>query len=142
MKTLAVCLLLLFSVVGCTTTPTAPTERQRQIADAVEDVISIGLVPVLSRNPAYLTEAGVLSSALSLFSESAEFNPANSEYLLAKTAMSPEDRRLVSGILNAAWTTYSRRYAQQVSTILRPDVRLFLTAVGAGIANAIAATPK
>lgn len=142
MKRLLATLLLCLALVGCTTTPTAPTDRQQTIANAIEDVISIGLVPVLSKNPAYLTEAQVLANGLTLVVKGVELTPANSELLLSKIQMTPEDRRIVAGLLNAAWTTYQKRYAEQVSKSIRPDVSLFLAAVSNGINNAVAATPK
>ncbi len=131
----------LMAIPACTTTPTAPTDRQQVIANAIEDVISIGLVPVLSKNPSYIPAAKAVAAALGTF-QGTTITPENVNAVLDRSGFSPADARTVAGIVNAAWATYQKRYAQQVSTTVRPDVKLFLAAVSAGIVNAIVATPQ
>lgn len=133
-----------FLLLTACTTPTAPavpTERAQLIAAAVEDVLAIGLVPVLVKNPAYAAEAR-LAATLINSATAATLTPAGLEATVARLRLAPEDARALSGLLAAAWDTYQRRYAAQVGASLRPDVRLFLGAVSAGIDRAIAATPK
>lgn len=142
MKSVAA-LCLLFSVLcfsACTTAPTAPTDKQTVIANAVEDTLSIGLVPVLTKNPSYIPAARGIAAALGSFGGDT-LTPADVDAFLAKTALTPDDARVVAGIVNAAWSTYAKRYAQQVNSSVRPDVKLFLGAVANGINAAIAATP-
>jgi hypothetical protein len=139
---LLVSIIALTLFAGCTSVPTAPTSGQQLAANAVEDLISIGLVPVLSKNPAYLPEARVLASGLGLTFKGTELTPADVDYYLSKTDISPADAKVISGTVNAAWSVFCKRYAAQVSASVRPDLRLFLTAVSNGINNAIAAVPK
>lgn len=117
------------------------SDRQQTIANAVEDTLSIGLVPVLTKNPSYLAAAEGIASALGTFSGDT-ITPADVDAFLAKTSLAPEDARAVAGIVNAAWATYQKRYAAQVSASVRPDVKLFLSAISNGIHAAVAATPK
>lgn len=138
---LPICILLL-GMYGCASTATAPapSSRQQVIADAVEDTLSIGLVPVLSKNPSYIPTARSISAALAAFTGDT-ITPADISALLDKTNLAPEDRDAVAGLVNAAWATYCKRYAQGVNANLRPDVRLFLGAVKNGIDSAVAALP-
>ena len=46
-----------FGLTGCTSIPTAPTSNQQLAANAVEDVLSVGLVPVLTKNASYIPAA-------------------------------------------------------------------------------------
>jgi hypothetical protein len=130
-------------VSGCatTTTSTAPTDKQTVIANAVEDTLSIGLVPVLTKNPDYVPVARSLAVALASFSGET-LALSDIEAALAKTKLAPDDARTVAALINAAWDTYARRYAQQVSASVRPDVKLFLGAVESGINRAISSLPK
>ena len=138
---LFVFLLGLFAI-ACTTAPAvAPSAVQIQIANAVEDALSVGLVPVLTKNQSYLPAAQGLAAALGTFSGDT-LTPADVDAVLAKANIAPQDAAVVAGIVNAAWATYQRRYAQQVSATMRPDVKLFLNAVVVGIQNAIAAIPR
>lgn len=128
---------------SCATSPTSGvvTDSKQQIANAVEDALGLGLVPVLVKNPSYVAAAQSVAAALGSFSGTT-ITPADVDAVLAKAKIAPEDARAIAGILNAAWTTYEKRYAQQVSAGVRPDVKLFLSAVSAGINAAIAAVPK
>lgn len=130
-----------FALSACTSAPVDPTPRQQVIANAVEDALSIGLVPVLTKNRAYLPAAGAIAASLGSFGGTT-ISAADVDAVLAKTGLAPEDAAVVAGLVNAAWDTYSRRYAQQVSGSVRPDVKLFLSAVSSGINRAIAAVPK
>ena len=141
LATLLAVLTFLWLVCGCTTTPTAPTDRQVAVANAVEDVISVGLVPVLAKNPRYVPEARAVAAAFSL-SKVTAVTASDVEAFLSTTTLAPEDSRIVAGLVLSSWDIYQRRYAQQVSASVRPDVGLFLQAVAAGIERAIAATPK
>jgi hypothetical protein len=132
---------LLLVLPGCTTTPTAPTDRQVMVANTIEDVIAIGLVPVFTKNPAYIPEARAISAALAV-STATTLAPDDIAAALAKTRLTPEDARMVAAVVASAWDSYQRRYAEQVSKTVRPDVALFLRSVSAGIDRAIAATPK
>jgi hypothetical protein len=127
---------------GCVsgTTPAAPTDKQTVIANAVEDTLSIGLVPVLVKNPDYIPVARSVAVALGAF-DGAVLTPADVDAFLAKTALAPEDARTIAALVNASWDTYARRYAQQVNAKVRPDVKLFLGAVSSGITRALAALP-
>lgn len=133
--------ILLLALVGCSTAPTDPTDRQLMIANAVEDIVSVGLVPVLAKNPTYVAEVRVAGALLGSFNGTT-ITPADVDTFLARLQVAPEDARAVAGIVNAAWDTYQRRYAQQVGQALRPDVKLFLGAVAAGIERAIAAMTR
>jgi hypothetical protein len=125
-------------LVGCTNVPTNPTPRQEMIANAIEDTLSVGLVPVLSKNPAYLTEARTVAALLGTF-EGTELTAADVDVFVSRLKLAPEDVRAVTGLVNATWSTYQKRYAEQVGKSLRPDVKLFLGAVSRGITNAISA---
>lgn len=129
------------SFFGCTTAqPQAPTDSQQMIANAVEDTIAIGLVPVLTKNPGYLAAAAGVANALGSFTGTT-LTPEDIAQFLAKTRLTEDDQRVVAGIVSAAWSTYEKRYAQRVSSVVRPDVKLFLAAVASGIHSAVAATP-
>lgn len=145
MKTIRLC--LLFSVLclllaGCASSraPVPVSSTQQTIANAVEDTLSIGLVPVLTKNPSYIDSARGVAAALGTFSGDT-LTPGDVAAFLVKTNLAPEDAKAVAGIVNAAWATYSKRYAQQVNANLRPDVQLFLGAVARGINAAVAAVP-
>jgi hypothetical protein len=149
LSAIGIALLFLFSIAfsafgGCATltNPGAVTSTQQTVANAVEDAISIGLVPVLTKNPSYIGAAQTVAAGLGAFSGST-ITPADVNAFLAKVPqITPADARVIAGIVNAAWATYSKRYAQQVGANVRPDVKLFLDAVASGIGAAIAATPK
>lgn len=132
-----------FLLTGCvsSTVPTDPTPRQQVVANAVEDTLAIGLVPVLTKNPAYIAEAKTAAGLILAF-QGATITTDGVDSLLVKLKVAPEDARIISGLVVAAWDTYQRRYAEQVGKTLRPDVKLFLTAVANGIDRAVAATPK
>lgn len=134
-------ILAVFALSGCTSVPIDPTPKQQVVANAVEDVISIGLVPVLTKNSSYLAAAKGVAVSIGSFSGST-ITPDDVAAVLGKTQIAPEDAIVIAGIVNAAWDTYSRRYAQQVNSSVRPDVKLFLNAVSNGITRAIAAVPK
>lgn len=134
-------LLLALLVAGCTSVPTDPTLKQQVVANAVEDVLSVGLVPVLTKNPSYLGEARTVAALLGTFSGTT-LTAADVETFLARTILTPTDRQTIAGLFNAAWATYQKRYAEQVGASLRPDVKLFLGAVSRGILNAVAAVPQ
>jgi len=104
-------------------------------------VIAIGLVPVLTKNPAYTQEARSIAVVLGSFTGST-LSGAEVESFLAKTSVDPVDARAIAGLVNAAWDTYQRRYAEQVGKAIRPDVKMFLAAVANGIERAVAAIPK
>ena len=136
--------LLFFSAaifVACTTSPVDPTYKQTTIANAVEDTLSVGLVPVLAKNPDYIPVAKSVAVALGSFGGET-LASADIEAFVAKTNLAPEDARTVAALINAAWDTYCRRYAQQVNASVRPDVKLFLASVAAGIHRALAALPQ
>jgi len=122
------------------TAPVAVTSTQQTIANAVEDTLSVGLVPVLTKNPSYIGAARGIAAALGSFGGDT-LTPADVEAILGKAQLAPQDAQTVAGIVNAAWATYSKRYAQQVSASVRPDVKLFLAAVANGINAAVAAVP-
>jgi hypothetical protein len=138
-----ICAISLFFTPACVSTPGtgAVTNNQQTIANAVEDSLSIGLVPVFTKNPSYLGAATGVAAALGSFSGST-ITPDDVNAFLAKTTLTPEDARVVAGLVNAAWATYANRYQQQVGSAIRPDVKLFLTAVSNGILRAVASTPK
>lgn len=129
---------------GCVsaTSPGAVTSTQQTVANAVEDAISIGLVPVLTKNPSYIGAAQTVAAGLGAFSSSTITPDDVSAFLAKVPQISPADARVIAGIVNAAWATYTKRYAQQVGANVRPDVKLFLDAVSNGIGAAVAATPK
>ena len=138
---LALCsLLFALSFTGCTSVPTAPTDKQTVIANAVEDALSLGLVPVLVKNPDYVPVARSIAAALATFTGDT-LEAVQVESFLGKTSMAPEDAATVAALINGAWDTYSRRYAQQVNAQVRPDVKIFLAAVSNGITRALAALP-
>lgn len=126
---------------GCASSTTVEvTPKQTVIANAVEDTLSIGLVPVLTKNPDYVPIAASVAAALGSFTGET-LASADVEAFLAKTKLAPEDARTIAALVNAAWDTYARRYSQQVSANVRPDVKLFLAAVSNGITRAITALP-
>jgi hypothetical protein len=141
MKALLLCALSLV-LAGCVSTgpAPAPTSTQQTIANAVEDAVSIGLVPVLTKNPSYAAAAQTVALALGTFSGDT-ITPADVAAFLAKTPLTLEDQRAVAGIVNASWQVFVKRYAASVTTATRPDVKLFLAAVSNGIKSAVAATP-
>lgn len=128
---------------GCASAPNtgAVTDRQVTIAAAVEDTLSLGLVPVLVKNPDYVPVARSIAAALAV-ADGATLTPGDVEAFLAGTSLAPEDARTIAALVNAAWDTYSRRYAQQVGASIRPDVKLFLGAVSNGLTRALAALPQ
>ena len=132
-----------FALSACSTlsNPGTVTTSQQTVANAVEDTISIGLVPVLTKNASYLSSARGVALALGSFSGTA-LTPDDVTAFLGKTTLAPADRVVVAGIVNSAWAVYTKRYQQLVGTNLRPDVALFLNAVSTGILNAVAAVPK
>jgi hypothetical protein len=139
---LALCsLLFALSFTGCTSVPTAPTDRQTTIANAVEDTLSLGLVPVLVKNSDYVPAARSIAAALATFTGDT-LEAVQVEAFLARSSLAPEDAATIAALVNAAWDTYSRRYAQQVNAKVRPDVKLFLGAVSNGITRALAALPQ
>jgi hypothetical protein len=133
-----------FGVNGCATStnPGAVTSSQQTIANAVEDSISIGLVPVLTKNPSYVGAAATVSAALGSFSGSTLTPEDVNAFLVKVPQLTETDRATIAGIVNAAWGVYTKRYAQQVNANVRPDVKLFLSAVANGISSAVAAVPK
>jgi len=135
---LAICGLLLG---GCVSAPTQPSDRQLLLANAVEDVIAVGLVPVLAKNSSYLPLARSMAVVISTTFGGTTVREEDVAAILAKTSVSPEDARVITGLVMAAWDTYSRRYAEQVSSTVRPDVKLFVQAVANGINRAVAVTP-
>lgn len=147
MKTLnAYCLPILLVITllaGCVSSvaPTAPTAAQELIANAVEDAVSIGLVPVFTKNPSYLPAANTVALGLGAFAGDT-LTPDDVAAFLAKTSLTKEDQRIVAGVVNASWQVFTKRYAQKVGASTRPDVKLFLAAVSNGIKSAVAATPK
>lgn len=132
-----------FALVGCIsqTTPVAPTSTQQTVANAVEDALAIGLVPVLTKNASYIGAARTVAAGLGSFSGDT-ITPADVNAFLAKVpSLDPQDAKVIAGVVNAAWATYAKRYATQVNASVRPDVKLFLAAVAEGITRAIAAVP-
>lgn len=138
---LASLLALAFS--GCQSAPGAGTvtSTQQTVANAAEDAISIGLVPVLAKNPSYIGAAQTVALALGSFSGDT-LTADDVAAFLAKTSLAPQDAQTVAGIVNAAWAVFEKRYAQQIGSATRPDVKLFLAAVSNGIKAAVAATPR
>lgn len=137
----AVLAIALLNLTGCiSTSTTAPTPAQELIANAVEDAVSIGLVPVFTKNPSYLAAAQTVALGLGSFAGDTLTSDDVAAFL-AKTPLTKEDQRIVAGVVNAAWQVYAKRYAQKVGASTRPDVKLFLAAVSNGIKSAIAATP-
>lgn len=143
MKTLLPLLLVASLLAGCATltSPGAVTASQQTVANAVTDALSIGLVPVLTKNPTYVPAAQTVAGALGSFAGTT-ITPEDVAAFLAKTNMTTDDQKVVAGVVNAAWGVYSKRYAQTVGANVRPDVKLFLTAVSDGILAACAAVPK
>lgn len=133
------------SFTGCVSgsmSPTAPVaDRQIAIANAVEDTLAIGMVPVLVNNPDYIEVAAGVSAALSSFSGET-ITPMQVQAFLSQTKLKPEDARAIAAIVNTTWDTFSRRYAQQVTANVRPDVKLFISAVRQGLNRALAAVPQ
>jgi hypothetical protein len=142
MKTVFALLLVCALSAGCVAVSDSGnvTTRQQTIANAVTDALSIGLVPVLGKNPSYLPAAKAVAASLGSFSGTT-ITPADVDAFLGKTSLADADKKAVAGVVNAAWGVYTRRYQQQVGVNLRPDVRLFLSAVADGIMAACAAVP-
>lgn len=138
---IALALLCVGFVAGCTSAPVDPTPKQQVIANAVEDALAIGLVPVLTKNPDYLPLAGSVAAALGSFTGDT-ITPADVDNFLSKSGVKSEDAKVIAGVVKAAWETYTLRYSQQVSTSVRPDVKLFLSAAANGIKRAAAAVPR
>lgn len=136
----ALCALSLVLTACVSTTPAMPTAVQQTIANAVEDAIGIGLVPVFTRNPSYAPAATTVALTLGSFTGDT-LTPADVAAFLAKTSLTPADQRVVAGVVNAAWGIYVKRYSAQAGAATRPDVKLFLSAVSNGIKSAIVATP-
>lgn len=139
---LFVCLVFFLTLAACVSAPTSGvvTQQQQVIANAVEDAVSIGLVPVFTKNPSYLGAAQAVALSLGTFSGDT-ITTADVSAFLSKTSLTVADQRVVAGIVNAAWQVFTKRYAQQAGASVRPDVKLFLGAVSNGIKSAIAATP-
>lgn len=142
-KYLVSLLIAAVALTGCvsSTAPAEPTSKQQTIANAVEDAIAIGLVPVLANNPDYLETAQVVAVALGAVNGD-QITPEGVQTFLNQFDLAPEDARVIAGVVNAAWATYTKRYAAQVNASVRPDVKLFLGAVSNGIRSAVAATPR
>lgn len=137
-------LFVLTCLAGCVATSlptTAPTATQQLVANAVEDAISVGLVPVFAKNPSYIAAANTVALGLGNFAGDT-ITSADVAAFLAKTTLTEADQRTVTGLVTATWQIYAKRYSQQVSTATRPDVKLFLAAVSNGIKAAAAATPQ
>lgn len=133
-----------FAIAACTTStsPGTVTTSQQTIANAVEDALSIGLVPVLSKNASYVGAAQTVAAGLGSFSGTT-ITPDDVASFLAKVPqVTPADAKVIAGVVNSAWAVYQKRYAQQVGSAVRPDVKLFLQAVSDGIMAACAAVPK
>lgn len=140
----ALAALCAFLFTGCATlsNPGAVTSTQQTVANAVEDVMTVGLVPVLTKNVSYVPAAQTVALALGTFAGDT-ITPADVDAFLAKVPqITDADRKAIAGIVNAAWGVYVKRYAQQVGASTRPDVKLFLAAVANGITAACAAVPK
>ena len=135
--------LMLAAMPGCVSAPGAGqvTSQQQTVANAVEDALAVGLVPVFTNNPSYVGAANSIAAALGAFSGST-ITPADVDAFLARTPLKPADARVVAGVVNGAWAIYVKRYSQQVNASVRPDVQLFLGAVSNGILAAAAAVPK
>lgn len=130
-----------FSGCSTATSPGTVTPSQQLVANDVEDLISIGLVPVLTRNPSYIAAARTVAASLGTFSGDV-VTPDDVSAVLAKVPqLSDADRQTIAGVVNAAWTVYVKRHSQQVNANIRPDVKLFLSAVSNGIIAAAAAVP-
>ncbi len=140
----ALLLVACLSVAACvsSTSPGTVTSSQQTVANAVEDTISIGLVPVLTKNPSYIGAALTVSATLGSFSGTTLVAADVDAFLAKVPQLSPQDARTIAGIVNAAWGTYTLRYQQQLGSNVRPDVKLFLASVSNGISRAVAATPK
>lgn len=138
MKTIILALTLF--VAGCASTGSI-TPRTQLAAHAVEDALSVGLVPVLAKNPSYVPAARTVAAALGAFS-GATLTPEDVDAFLAKTGLPGDDARTVAALVNATWATFQRRYAAEVGANVRPDVKVFLEAVSTGILNAVAAVPR
>ena len=140
-------LLSLLALTGCTSVPaTAPTATETTVASAVDDAVSVGLVPVLAKNPAYIPAAQALGAGLSTFAGDT-LTPADVHAFLSAAvakglALSPSDQATVEAVINAAWSRYAKNYQSTVTASVRPDVKLFLAAVADGITTACAAVPK
>lgn len=133
---------LTVAIIGaaCTNAPVATTPRQQVIANAVEDFVTVGLVPVLTKNPRYVAAVTTIAKAMQSFS-GATLTPADVAALMAHVTLAPDDAQAIAGIVNAAWGIYQKRYAEQVGASIRPDVALFLKAASNGILAAVAAVP-
>ena len=140
MKNTILLLCAVFALSACTTVPVDPTTKQQTIANAVEDALAIGLVPVLTKNKGYVPAAAALATTLATFTGDT-ITPADVSAVIGKTSLGADDAKLVAGLVNAAWDTYSLRYSQQVNASVRPDVKLFLSAVSNGMRRAINAVP-
>lgn len=131
----------ILAVSGCTSAPMTPSARQEFIASAVEDSLSLGLVPVLIRNPSYIPVAKATAATLASFSGST-ISADDIKAFVGKTGLPPDDAKTIVALVSAAWATYERRYQAPGAPTIRPDVTLFLNAVSRGILNAVAAVPR
>lgn len=133
-------LALVFS--GCVSTPGTGvvTSKQQQIADIAEDTLAIGLVPVLTNNQSYLEAAKGIAVVAATFTGDS-LTPESVYAVLTKFNVTDADARIVAGIVNAAWESYTKRYQAEVGASIRPDVKVFLKAVSNGIARAVASVP-
>lgn len=134
--------LLVLTVAACVSpaSPGAVTTSQQMVANGVEDLIAIGLVPVLTKNPGYLQEARFVATAIGDF-KGDSLSPEVVAAFLDRTSIKPEDARTVAALVNSAWAIYARRYSGKVDASVRPDVKLFLSAISRGINAAVAAVP-
>lgn len=129
---------------GCVSSSSAdepPLPKHEVLANAVEDTLAIGLVPVLVNNPEYVPVAQGISVALGA-GTAGSMTTADIQAFLLKAGVADTDAATVSALVNATWDTYSRRYASEVGASVRPDVKLFLSAVANGISRAVAAIPR
>ena len=139
---LLVAMLCFSALTGCVNTPgTGTVTPAKEIwAQATTDALSVGLVPVFSKNPAYIESASAFANALLVFNGSVSTSDLTA--LVDQCKFAPEDRKVIVGTIHAAWNVYTTRYAQATTASLRPDLRLFLNAVAVGVLNAAGAVPK
>jgi hypothetical protein len=130
-------LLALALTQGCTigAQPTGPAVW----ANATEDAVSIGLVPVFANNPAYVPVARSIAAALGTF-EGGTLTNEDIAAFIAKTSLAEKDRKTVSALVTAAWGIYARRYQEGANAGTPPDAKLFIAAVARGINAAADAT--
>jgi len=135
-------LIAALTLTGCVMTPGSgvATTREQRIADIAEDTLAIGLVPILTNNPGYLEAARGIAVVAATFT--GDTLSAEAVYaVLIKFGVTDDDARIVAGIITVAWESYTRRYQNEVGVSVRPDVKVFLKAVAAGISRAVASVP-